>query len=267
MVIERRRGITLYAEVRDRIAALIAAAGLGPGDALPAESELQTRFGVSRATVRQALAELERDGVVERRQGRGTFVALPPMERALPELTSFSEHVRARGMRPSGRLLAYDRLVAGADGDAARFPLGTELVRVVRLRCANDVPVGLHTLHAPADIAAAVGFDEARVRSEPGLSFYASLERSGIALAWAEEHLRARVASAGEASLLESEPGAPIMSVLRCSRDARDRLIETVRAEYLGDKYDYVVQLERRAGRGAAEAPPRGRARDKEAGS
>ncbi|MGH2616822.1 MAG: GntR family transcriptional regulator [Thermomicrobiales bacterium] len=266
MVIERRRGVTLYAEVRERIEALIASAVLCPGDALPPEGKLQVRFGVSRATVRQALAELERDGIVERRQGRGTFLTLPPMERALPELTGFSEHVRARGMRPSGRLLAFDLLTANGAGDARHFPSGASLVRVVRLRCANDFPVGLHTTHIPAAIAAAAGFDEAGLRANPGLSFYALLERAGITLAWAEEHLRARVATAEEGRLLGAAAGVAIMSVLRLSRDGADRLIEAVRADYLGDKYDYVVQLERRAGRGAAVGPAGGRAGDREDG-
>jgi len=257
-VIERRRGVALYREVEERIEALVRADGLGPGDALPGEAELQVRFGVSRATVRQALAELERRGVVERRQGRGTFVSLPPMERALPELTGFTEHTRSRGLRPSGRLLDYGHRVASADDETHPFPPGTPLVRVVRLRAANDVAVGLHTVHVPTAIAEAVGFTEERLRAEPGASFYALLGAGGVALAWAEERLSARAASAEEAALLGAAVGAPMMRVVRVSRDDRDRVVEVVRADYLGAKYDYVVQLERRADGGASRVPAAG---------
>lgn len=255
MAIARRRGIALYVEVQDQIEALIADAGLAPGQALPAETELCRRFGVSRATVRQALAELERRGIVERHQGRGTFVTLPAMERSLPDLTGFSEHLRARGIRASGYLVAYELVLAAQSGDSHHFPDRSPLVRVVRLRSASDVTVGLHTIHVPLEVAEAVGFREELLRSDPTVSFYELLGRAGVRIAWAEEHLRARLASPAEAGLLGAPVGAPIMGVLRLTRDDADRLIEVVRADYLGDRYDYVVQLERRTGVGAPGTP------------
>ena len=254
-VIERRRGVALYVEVQDRIEALVRAEGLGPGDALPGETEFQTRFGVSRATIRQALAELERRGVVERRQGRGTFLTLPPMERALPELTGFTEHTGSRGLRPSGHLLDYGHRLACADDETHPFPPGSPLVRAVRVRSANDVVVGLHTVHVPSAIAEAVGFTEERLRAEPGASFYALLDAGGVLLTWAEERLSARVAGPEEAAVLGAAVGAPIRRVVRVSRDDRDRVVEVVRADYLGSRYDYVVHLERRADRGVPRTP------------
>ena len=82
--LDRRPGLALYAAVEEALEALIKERGLAPGDALPAEQELQTLFGVSRATVRQALGQLERRHIVERHQGRGTFLAIPTMELSLP---------------------------------------------------------------------------------------------------------------------------------------------------------------------------------------
>src|SRR5438552_596967 len=88
--LDRRPGLALYAAVEEAVEGLIQQRQLAPGDALPPEQELQTLFGVSRATVRQALAQLERRHIVERRQGRGTFLAIPTMELSLPQLTGFS---------------------------------------------------------------------------------------------------------------------------------------------------------------------------------
>jgi GntR family transcriptional regulator len=253
--IDRDRGVPLYLQIRQQVLALIDKRQLSAGDALPSENELRDLFRVSRATIRHTLALLERDGLVERHQGRGTFVALPRLSRTLPDLASFTEHLTEQRMRSSSRLVAFERLGAGesprhsvSDDEPApgeHYP-GTEVVRFVRLRIANDTPVGVHTTLTPAWFAAAIGLTEAELLREPGFSFYAAIEGSGHRLAWAEEHLVARGAGMSEAALLGVSRGTPVMSVLRLSRSANDELVEAVRAIYLGDKYDYVVQLERR---------------------
>jgi GntR family transcriptional regulator len=246
--LERQDGIPLYVTLQEHIERLISGEGLRPGDILPSEATLQARFGVSRATVRQALATLERRGLVERQQGRGTFVSLPVMERRLPELTGFSEHVRGQGMRPSSRLIDYTTLSATTADDTRHFPVGTQLVRVVRLRYANDVVVGLHTVYVPFTLAQHAGFSPEALSQDRSISLYALLEAAGIGLAWAEEHLQARGATPTEAALLSVTTGTPVMSVLRLTRDTSDQLVEVVRAIYLGDKYDYIVHLDRHSG-------------------
>ncbi len=247
--LDRRPGLTLYGAVREAIERLITEWQLKPGDALPTEAELQERFGVSRATIRQALAELDRAGVVERRQGRGTFVALPAMERELPELTGFTEHVQARGMRASSALVDCSVAIAEEGSDSGYFPLGTPLFKARRVRYANDIAVGVHTVYVPLAIAERIGFTEEVLRHDETASLYALMAGAGIRLTWAEEHLRARAADREEAKLLGVRPGTPVMSVLRKTHDDGDDLVEVVRAVYLGDKYDYIVHLDRLAGR------------------
>jgi GntR family transcriptional regulator len=253
--IDRGSGIPLYLQIRQQVLALIDARRFGAGDALPSENELQVLFGVSRATIRHTLALLERDGLVERHQGRGTYVALPRLSRALPELTSFTEHLAEQRLRSSSRVLAFERMAPGAapkrsvsDDEprpAEHFP-GTEVIRFVRLRIANDTPIGVHTTLTPAWFADSIGLTDAELQRDPGFSFYAAIERSGRRLTWAEEHLVARGSGPRESALLGVQRRTPVMSVLRLSRSDDDRLVEAVRAVYLGDKYDYVVQLERR---------------------
>src|SRR2546430_7355782 len=142
--LDRRPGLALYAAVEEAVEGLIQQRRLAPGDALPAEQELQTLFGVSRATVRQALGQLERRRIVERHQGRGTFLAIPTMELSLPQLTGFSEQVRARGMRPTSPLADYRAVNRARDRDAHFFPTNTPLVRITPVRRANRVPIDIH---------------------------------------------------------------------------------------------------------------------------
>jgi GntR family transcriptional regulator len=256
-MVDRSTGIPLYLQVADRLERWIEFERLGPGAALPPEAQLQKRYGVSRVTVRSALTLLERRGRIERHQGRGTFVSLPTMERDLIELTSFTEHLASKGLASSSRLVEYERLPHRAVGgrstdpvspdapDPDLFPGNDGLVRVVRLRLANEAPIGLHNTLVPLQIAERIGFTEERLRSDPTTSLYACLELGGHLLGRAEEHLRARALAAREARLLGVSAGTAAMSVLRLTRDRRDALVEAVRAVYLGNKYDYVITMER----------------------
>jgi GntR family transcriptional regulator len=258
--LDRRTRLPLYVQIADRIRDLIERERLGPGTALPSEAELRERLGVSRATIRQALQRLELDGRVERHQGRGTFVAVPALERALPELTSFTEHLASKGLASSSRLLRYERVehrsargrraISPDEPEAALFPASAPLVRIVRLRLANDAPIGIHTTLLPGRVAERSGFTEARLREDERVSLYACLEETGYRLRLAEEHLRARVTSAAEARLLGVAPHTAVMSVLRLTRDEQGQLLEGVRAVYLGEKYDYVITVERGTGKG-----------------
>jgi GntR family transcriptional regulator len=266
--LDRRTRLPLYVQIADRIRDLIERERLGPGTALPSESELRQQLRVSRATIRQALQRLELDGRVERHQGRGTFVAVPPLERALPELTSFSEHLASQGLVSSSRLLRYERLehrrvgarrskhrpISPDEPERGLFPASVPVIRAVRLRLANDAPIGVHTTLLPAEVAERSGFTEERVRKNGRLSLYACLEEAGYRLRLGEEHLRARSASAAEARVLGVPARTAVMSVLRLTRDEEGRLLEGVRAVYLGDKYDYVITVERGSGKGRRDA-------------
>src|SRR2546427_4941578 len=228
--LDRRPGLALYAAVEEAIEALIQERQLAPGDALPPEQELQALFGVSRATIRQALSGLEQRRIVERHQGRGTFLAIPTMELSLPQLTGFSEQVRARGMRPTSRLVEYGAVDEDTDRDAHFFSAGLPLVRMVRVRCANDVPIGTHAAILPAELAQRAGLSESLLRADPSLSLYARLEGAGIRISWAEEYLRSRGADRTEARLLNVRPGTAVMEVLRLTRREGDQLMEVVRS-------------------------------------
>src|SRR5580698_6879906 len=105
--IVRGLGTTVHAQIEDWLAGEIAVGALMPGDRLPTEQDLATWFGVSRMTLRHALAELTRRGLVTRAVGRhgGTFVAAPKLEQDLTSLAGFSEQLRRLGMVAGARVL------------------------------------------------------------------------------------------------------------------------------------------------------------------
>lgn len=217
---------------------------LKPGDVLPTETELCGRFGVSRGTVRRAFDELERDGLVSRQPGRGTFVAAPRMERPLPELTSFTEHVESLGMTPGARLISFREVVDHADA-AGHFPSGLPLLRIVRVRTADNRPVGLHTLLLSAEMGKAAGLTARALRAEPALSVYRALAEVGVKIDLAREHLAARASTAPESQRLDLRVREPVLEIQRQTYDIEGEPIELVRAVYRADRYDYVTWLRR----------------------
>src|ERR1700742_526811 len=104
--------LPLYAQVEDALAARISSGALPVGTQLPSEDELIREFGVSRTTIRTTIQNLVRQGLVEIRRGRGTFVASPRMVLELTELTGFVEDMRLLGRAPSTRVLERKLLPA-----------------------------------------------------------------------------------------------------------------------------------------------------------
>lgn len=142
--------VPLYFQIKNLIVEQIRQGKLTSGESLASEHALMQMFHVSRATIRQALNELEMEGLIERRQGVGTFVKAKKIEPELIRLTSFSEDMRSRGLTPGSKTLEIENILPDAKtmnylGISARVPLWC----VRRLRFANDEPIGLQYLYIP----------------------------------------------------------------------------------------------------------------------
>ncbi|HEY2193560.1 MAG TPA: GntR family transcriptional regulator [Actinomycetospora sp.] len=219
-------------EVSARIAAL--ATEVGPGAMLPGERELSGRFGVSRATVRKALEELMARRVVERRHGAGTFVRRPTVAQPLMA-TSFGDDMRRRGLVPSSTLLWWDTVVADTELAAHLEMSGGEAVlRVCRVRLADDEPMTLETLHVPADRVPGLRGEDL----EGTASYYDTLAtRFGRRIRSGTQSVAPVVLGSDEASLLGVEPGAPALRFVRTSRDQHGEVVERVDSLARGDRY------------------------------
>lgn len=127
-------------QVRDEILSLIKREALGPGDQLPTEAEIATRYDVARTTAREALKLLEQDGVVDVRHGLGRYVSqLATLERPITRLESVTEMMRSRGYTVINRVVSVTLGPAnGEEADALDQPIGSEMIRLERVRLHHD---------------------------------------------------------------------------------------------------------------------------------
>jgi len=227
-----------YRLLRDAIVEIIRELPAGSG--VPTERELGSLFGVSRATVRQALDCLEIEQRIYRHQGKGTFVARPKIDQSL-ELSSHAESIHARGMEPISRLIGITRVPAEA-AVAAMLDLveGDEVFQIERVRLADDEPLAVELLFLDArrfdDIAAVLG--ESR-------SLYQLLRaRYGVEIASTEETIEAVAAPEREADLLGIPSGVAVLLRSRQSFDSDERPVEFVRSVYRADRFRFRTRLQ-----------------------
>src|SRR6476659_5147399 len=151
----RTSGLPAYKRIQDAILKRLDAGELKPGDSVDSERELARIHGVSLMTARHALAGLEREGVVERRRGSGTFVAPPKIH--FNRLMSYTEHMSSRGLSPRSRVLSA-KIIEHQAEIAARLalPSTSDLVKIDRLRLTGEEPFALETVYLPAPEFAAL---------------------------------------------------------------------------------------------------------------
>jgi len=235
--------IPLYYLIKSHLMEIIESGHLKPGDRVPSERELTAQFSVSRMTARQALAELENQGLLMRVQGKGTFVATPKIEQPLAGLTSFTEDMRRRGLNPGARVLSAVEAAAGRRvAQALGVTEATPVFRLERLRLAGGEPMAVETSHIPVNIAPGL-----KDQAFADQSLYKLLqEHYGIQLVRATQSLEAVPANSAEADVLNVHEGTPLLLLERVSRDTQDRPIEFVRSLYRGDRYRFTTELVRR---------------------
>lgn len=212
-----------------------------PGDPLPSEAELATQFGVSRMTARQAVQNLAQEGLVRRRRGAGTFVADQPMHRHAGPLMSFTEDMRRRGKKASSRLLSAQLSTPeAADVEALHIDEGARVVRISRLRLADDVPLAIEHATLPADCAGVLATD-----LETG-SLHGSLRQMGRTPGRAYSWITARLAGANEAKLLDIAVRGPLLVERRVIYDTDQAPLEHTETTYAAERYviDAIFTLE-----------------------
>ncbi|HEY7814484.1 MAG TPA: GntR family transcriptional regulator [Nakamurella sp.] len=224
-----------YFQIKSQILDLIV--GLAPGAAVPTERDLAERFGTSRTTVRQAIAELVVDGRLERTQGRGTFVAQPKLMQ-VRQLTSFSQDLQEEGWRPGSVILKITELPVDEEvGRHLGIAPGTSFHRVERLRTAGDEPIAHEIAHLPGPLPDLGG--ELELRG----SLYRTLrEVFGIELAAVEDVVETALADPVDASLLGVDTGLPMLLVHRTAWDEDGRIVEWTRSVFRGDRFRFVAR-------------------------
>jgi GntR family transcriptional regulator len=233
----------LYRQIADRLYAEIANGVLAPGAPIGSETELQERFKVSRVTLRQAVGLLVEQGLVVRRQGKGTFVEATPLEFPLDTLqgttqlattlgrSTNSRVVRVRSLKGSAEL----RRVLGMQGDG-------KLTQVTRLDQAGTDPLALATIHLPDWIGSRLS------RQDFAEPLYPLLEdRLGVVATEAHQTIHADRAEGAVAELLQVAEGDPVLTVTRLTRDARNEPIEHSVIHFKANVMQFSISLRRGA--------------------
>ncbi|MGH9340831.1 MAG: GntR family transcriptional regulator [Acidobacteriota bacterium] len=239
--ISRNHAAPLYVQLKDILLESMRSGELKPKDQLPAESVLAEEYGISKATVRQALSELDREGYLYRVQGRGTFVASPRLSLGPSHLDSFTVQMLGRGLRPSSRVLGQTVVPAEPEiAEILRVPEGSRLLRLKRLRIADDQPMGLQTAHVPLELAP--GLEERDFKKLPSL-YTVLAEDYNLLPARAHERHSAVPLEPEQARLLGTTAAAPALSSRRLTLLASGRPMELVFSLMRGDRYEVLLEL------------------------
>ena len=231
----------LYQQIKVPLTRSLSLGEWMPGAALPSETELAQRFKVSQGTVRKALDALTADGVLVRRQGRGTFVATHAEAQVQYRfLRLMPDQGRREAMQR--HFLELNRLRAGADiARALELKAGDTVLQLRRLLLAGDTPVVLDDIWLPARLFK--GLTAERLSAYRGPMYRMFESEFGVRMIRAEERIRAVAASAADAALLDLAEGAPLLLVERRSFTYTDRPVELRRGLYRTDAHYYRNEL------------------------
>ncbi len=231
-----------YQAIADDLRERISAGGYTSGRLLPSESTLSEEFSVSRVTVRRALDQLRRSGLIDARQGLGWYVNTEPLRQPLTRLGTVEEQLVASGAVAERRIL--DFAFVDAPARIGEILGESRVLEVRRLNLADGAPFARVTVWCPE----ALGSELSR-RDVEARPFY---ELLGIRLAGAEQTIGAAAASAEDGALLEVPAGSPVLVCERVTHAADGVAVLVSEHVYPGHLTVFSAEL---PGAASSEAP------------
>lgn len=223
-----------YFRLARTILGLIENGEIRGGQALPSERDLASATGYSRVTVRNAIEELFRDGLVSKKRGAGTYVSTQ-IAQPLSVLIGFTADMARRGASSSSVILEKS---VGLPRSDEMLKLGIapseEVFRLSRVRLSEGEPLAIEHAVVPASVVEISKIEE---------SLYAAMKATGNMPVRALQRLRAALADDEEAKLLDVTQGAPILHIERLSYLENGKCVEVTRSAYRGDRYDFIAEL------------------------
>jgi GntR family transcriptional regulator len=231
------RSSAVNAEIRSRIES----GTWRPGDRLPPEPELAASFGVSRATLREALRLLAEDGWLSRTRGAGTYVThRPRLRNNLDVNFGVSELIESMGLRPgTENLRIYDASATGAEGERLGVPPGSRVVVIERVRTADDVPVIFSRDVIP--VAALAGRDDVLKKLGQGGLYSLLRDELGIVIAQGVASIRPMKADRWLAGQLRVPSGTLLLQILQVDYDASGRAVLLSLEHHIADAFEVFV--------------------------
>lgn len=224
-----------YRTIADELRRRVEAGEFRAGRLLPSESDLSGVYGVSRVTIRKALEELRRDGLIDSRQGFGWFVAADPVRQALGRLGTIEDQLVELGVHSERRITSFGFVVAPT---RVQDVLGAEgVLEVQRVNLADGEPFARVTVWCPEDLGA--GLSRGQVEERP---FYDLLE---VDIGRATQTIGAVAAAEKDAELLAVPVGSPLLCCERTTRDTDERPVLMSEHLFPGHRTELVVELPR----------------------
>lgn len=225
----------LYHQLMQRIRGDIERGVYPTGSRIPPEHELEKLYQVSRVTVRRALSELTSEGLLERKQGKGTFVATPRGGLPLKNLHSFHDSCKLNRVKPSIDVIHVRETEAGAEAaEGLNISRGSRVLEILRVCRADGVPVVLERNHFSMAYAWLQDQDLSG-------SLYNILREYGVEPKLALHDVSLRFAERDEAELLETEEGTPLICLHEVIYDQRGRPLHTNIQLIRGERFVFTI--------------------------
>ncbi|MGN0794297.1 MAG: GntR family transcriptional regulator [Aristaeellaceae bacterium] len=233
-ILDTESASPLYRQLMQRIRSDIAGGTYPVHSRIPSEQELCATYQVSRVTVRKALAELTREGLLRRMQGKGTFVCAPRIQQSLKDVNSFHDACRVMGSVPGTRVISAQVVPADAE-TAMRLRLhGDTAVELVRLRLADELPVMVETNRFPMAY-------ESLLEEKLDGSLYALLEKRGVTASKGIHEISLCYATGVQARLLGVEPGTALLQLEQVIYDQNGEPLHTSHQVIRGDRFTFRI--------------------------
>ena len=225
----------LYHQLMQRISDDIEKGTYPIGSRIPPEHELEETYQVSRVTVRRALSELTAEGLLERKQGKGTFVSAPRISQDLKSIHSFHDSCRQNGVRPTTRVIHVMEVPAdSADITDLSVREGDRVVETLRVRSADGEPVVLEKNHF------SMGYAYLENENLNG-SLYNVLRDYGVEPRQATHDISLSYATEAQAKLLNVAPGSPLMRLREVVYDQRGRVLHNSVQLIRGERFVFRI--------------------------
>lgn len=244
--------IPLYSQIKNNLRMQIINGAYQPLDRIPSESELTQKFGVSRITVRQALGDLEKENLIFKVPGKGSFVSGPQQKsksfQELSRLQGFAEAMSPQGHETWNKLLGIKTVPAYREV-ATRLDLneGSPVTEIRRIRYLDHEPLSLDITYLPFDLGQKLVHEDLATRD-----IFIILENDyGIALGYADLSIEAASADNLLANLLHIAEGNPILRIERLTHTHAGKPIDF---EYLycrSDNFQFRMRVQRNHSSGA----------------
>ena len=238
MVIDQHSKVPLYYQLKEELKKKILKGEFKEGDLLPSEREFSEQHDISSTTIRRALNDLVHENFLERKAGKGTFVRMGKVKRDLRKVLGFTQNMKEMGLVPSTQVLSKKVIPANAFSmERMGLKKGDKIVKLERLRLANDVPMMLETRYIRTDLCPGVQ------KQELSSSLWKVFETVyGCKPFRHSQNLRIAEITGNSASLLGLQDGTLVFLIKGTTYLENGQAIECEESLYRSDKYDLAFE-------------------------